>query len=203
MKRVERGNHSCRYPVGVCVPIGVMCRKLINRPGSVGARLGASWCASLSLEQLRGGKDSLGKSTSHPLGYFMGYSVARVSMYSVRTLMMSLAVAALMQPREASAQEPADRSGLGRLEDRLQQTHGSFRGIRVRWSTEGWHPFRRSSVVHHDPRGRWVALRPGAGSVAEPRRGGQGLSAFDPDLARDRERRARRPPRERHLLSPV
>ena len=35
----------------------------------------------------------------------MGYSVARVSMYSVRTLMMSLAVAALMQPREASAQE--------------------------------------------------------------------------------------------------
>ena len=35
----------------------------------------------------------------------MGYYVARVSMYSVRTLMMSLAVAALMQPREASAQE--------------------------------------------------------------------------------------------------
>ena len=35
----------------------------------------------------------------------MGYSVAHVSMYSVRTLMMSLAMAALMQPREASAQE--------------------------------------------------------------------------------------------------
>ena len=90
------------------VLIGVMCRKLINRPGLVGARLRAK----LVCEPLPGtalwSEGFVWRIYLSSPWVFIGHSVTRLSMYPVRTLMMSLAVAVLMQPPQASTQERPD-----------------------------------------------------------------------------------------------